>query len=1668
MATVDLVATADETLDTVRALYERGLYLQAYRASEPLGPLKDWTGPEARILAARLLGHLGAPRRSLWHRLRAWRETPAHPSVRYYRGWTLLEQSSPYETWRFLQDQGDMPDAPAEDRASWYALHAQVASVLRDFDLADHWLRRALDVGGDRPWVHVTRSAVLEREDRYAEALAAADEALSLQPWFRPAVQSRSHLLTLLERDDEAFEFLQQAAGQIECASLYFQVAGIQFEREEHAAVEDSLARFEEMSPLLEPHFGQAFYSLRSFLAYRRGDDEAAIAWARRGDDECDRKVVERLSDPALRERPRVLLPVGFTRQHHMTCVPATLATISRYWSMPAEHLQVAEEICYNGTSACAERRWATENGWKVREFTVTEESAQRLIDAGVPFTLTTTEPGNGHLQAVVGYDARRGSLLIRDPYLRQRRELFADALLERYAPFGPRGMALVPQAEAHRLRALDLPDAELWDQLHAIDRALIEHRRAEAARLVEQLQQQAPEHVLTWQAQWRLATYDANLRGELAAIERLLERFPDNDVLQLSRLGLLRHLARRQERFDTLAATAERADAHPRFLMTYAQELAQDARDHDRAMALLGRVLRLQPSDPAPYYVMATIVWDEMEFERALELYRFAASLDDKDEQLADAYFRAAQYCRRTDEALDWLRRRFERFGGKSSHPARTLDGALRRLERTTEALEVLESAMAQRPDDGDLRLHAAGVFAATSSEYTGRAQEMLEQARGHCPEVHWLRGAARLASYCSDSREALRLYREVLALQPLALDAHQAVAQFLAETESRAAALDHLRGAVDQFPHYQPLLECYIEWLREEPPETVEPVVRRLIEVNPANAWAIRELGFLLLRQGRLDEAAACADEAGLLEPTNASWMHLRGGLLAEQGRLAEARQAFREAIRLSVDNRYALNELLACCNVPEERREELEFVRQELKRQMIYGDGLLGYRAHAHRTLEPDELHNLLHEALEARPDLWHAWSACVQQAVSMERLDEAEDLARQATERFPLLPRLWFDLANVYRARGDEARQLAALEAGHRVNPAWGEIQRALSDIYLNRGELERSRTLLEAAVASDPLDGVNRGFLAEVLWRQERRDEALEQMERAVTLSPGYEWAWGMLGTWSKETGRPELPEQAVRRLVEARPGEARSWLMLARVLRRDEQLDERLAALRKAAELYPRGIEAYNQLAKLLAAAGRYDEALAACRAEVWGTAIPPELQARAAWVEWVRGRHTEAVAQLRAVLEADPMLASGWQMLADWQGDLGDHTAALNAARMMVRLNPYEAIPLGYLAEALLRTDARAEAKAAFGRAFEIDPAYLFAGMWLFDLQLDDDERDAAAQTLDRLRQSETGPFLQARAVRLAARQGDMATALPALRSICLDECDSDWPLRTACQAFCDADWLTELDNLLDEMLDQPDVYPEVGTLWAERQQALGRDPSAERLPQLLLTRGRVGERAVYAWVKGLIRAGEPGPLRRFVRRNRHWLRESTYGWGAVGFGWTSLHDWKNAVRWLSDWRERSDAQPWMLVNVAEALRVYRRDAEAADVSRHALQIPPGHGVELHRLWLAVDDFVAGRYAEADQVVQAIDPQSLDADYRLLHTLLTCSLDIAQAEPAERPARFTMVRRDINAAVAGYRILRFEPARRRFYFHCLKQIARHVRTPAARLWSLWRWAVTL
>jgi tetratricopeptide (TPR) repeat protein len=1658
------ITIGPEEIDRVLALYDDGLYLSAYERALRSGPLESWGGTSARVLAGRLAAQLGAPRLAMALHARAWRRDPQDAEANYYRARELLGLRGPLPAWRFLKRVGPLEEAPDAIRADWLAAHALVLGTLRDFDAAEAHLARADEVRPEWPWVAVERAHLYELQDRFEDALAAARFALELRPWYRPAVQAAAHILQLLDRDGEAIELLTEAAARLEAGPVVAQLAVLQSDLGQHHDARESYDRYAALSPLMEAPVRRWLAGRRSDTAYGCDDLGAAIAFARDSETPFFLALADRLEARGAEPR-RVVLEVGFVRQHHQTCAPATLAAISDYWGVPADHLEVAGAICYDGTPDHRQRAWAEQNGWIAREFTVTWDTAVALLDRGVPFTLATFEPQNSHLQAVIGYDARRRTLLLRDPALRSSSEAYADPFLDTQRAYGPRGMALVPHAQTGLLEGLDLGDAPLYDRLHELQVAIHGHDRTRAAIAYDTLCTQAPDHRLAHQAQRVLAIYDADVTEQLGALVKLLDAFPEDVNYRLAQLGCLRELARRQERLDLLADLCAKAGIGAFFCQQYAQELMADAREHATVLKLVQRVLRARPIDAAGFSLLAELTWAQGRFEDALELHRFAACVGDKDESLAWSYFKAARHLRREREPLEFLQDRFGRFGKRSSYPARTLYWAYAQLERMTEALATLDEAVGLRGDDGELLLFVAEQYG-TIGEFD-RASDWLSAAQGHCRRAAWLRTAARLASARGDLPAALESWQAVTDAEPAALDANAAVARLLAETRGRAVALDHLARSYDRFPHNVALQQTRIEWLRDEGPEAVRRAVERLIEIHPADAWARREHALVLSRQGRHDDAFAALAVARELEPSSTTEASVRGQVLERAGRLTEAAEAYREAIRRSADNDFAITRLIDGCDSRAQRRAALQFVESELERQVLFGDGLIAFARHARGTLEPDELIASLRRAWEARPDLWHAWSALTRELIERADKEAALALARQAAQRFPLLPRTWLDLAAACKLSDDAEGEVEALQHALRISPGWGAAARALSQVYERKGDYSASRTVLERAAAHAPLDGYNHGCLADALWHLGERELALERLEQALRLEPEFEWGWDTLRTWAGELDRPQVTIELALALTDRRGGEAATWLRVATVLRGPDHLEEQLAALDRALGLDPRLLAAHDLKAALLAESGRFDEALAACHAPVWGDQPPFTLSGRAAWIEARRGELAAAIARMRPIVARYPDYFWGLLNLTEWLGTAGTTAEYLEAAEALAPLAPSDPVPLGYRGDARLRSGQRAPARDDFRRALELAPQYHYAAFQLFDIELEDEDIEAASRTLASLKAQTPGEHVTAREVQLAVARSDTVAASEALRRLCTGtEGTSDWPIWAANHALVQAGWVREAEAIYESFLDRPEVHPQLGALWIERRAARKKWRCGRRL-DTLLKQGEIGRRALVAYVSALGNAQARGPIRACIRRHRKALRQYTSCWGNVGYALLSVGRHRATAGWLSDWSARGDAEPWMLINLVLALRTLRRVSEANRVSRRALELTSDHTVGQHQLWLALDEAIAGDCDAAAERYRRIDPASFKATnvylYRLAGLLLRAQEPQAEPGQTRRVLKETgreLVQLGRKAAIPAnsYRAVRHA------YHRVVRRVARRRGPVRGSLWLLFRW----
>jgi len=1592
-------------VEGLESLYECGLTLAAWQRATAMAPFEEWRGTRARCLACRLLEATGAPRQSARFIIETWRADRKDPSACFYFGGYLLRRRGPLPALDFVRRYGAGIDAPL-----WHALESCALTALRDFEGADRALRCAEARAPNDAWLQVCRATLLVGQDRYPEALAAAQGALALAPDYPAAIQATAQALLLVSRDAGALELLESACARLQNGPVAAMLAAIESDLDRHDEARRSWERVVELSPAMEPGFARWLCAKRSDAAFHCGDIEAAIELARASQIPFQLAVAARMEKTRGR---RVALPARFVRQHEKTCVPATLIAISELWHMPADHLQVAGEICYDGTAAHSERRWAEENGWRVREFTVTWDAARMLLDRGIAFTLTTVEPGNAHEQAVIGYDERRGVLLLRDPFLAMRPELDAEAGLAHYAPTGPRGMAMVPLEHGELLDGIELPDSVERDLLHVIDCSLHVHDREGADAALKELVARSPDHLLALQGRRALAAYDSDPLAMLECADALSRRFPNDANYLLLRISALRDLGRRAEVLALLEEKGRTSSGEPLLWSELAAELKPDARQSARVVELLRRTIRARPTLPAAFHSLADVLWDQGRREDALRLYWFATCLDDKNEAHAMPFYLAARALSRNAEALRVLLARFDLFGGRSSLPAQTLFLALAAEQRRPEGLAALDRALELRPTDLNLLL-----FSARENGRVGRlerAEALLQRAATIAKSPRWHRVAADMASYRLDLRAALEHWQAVLRSEPLAVDAHEAFARLLAQMQGRAAALDHFTNVCARFPHHYRLRQLWLGWLREDDPTRAYEVARMLCDFHPDDAWARRELAISLGRMGRVDEGLDEVEIAARLEPRGPMNFNLRGNLLENAHRPAEAQEQFRASLRLDVDQPWTIAALLRCCPDATAQRREVEFLRTEIRSQVLVGQSLLELQKVASTLVPAEELLADLESARTLRPELWEAWSACIQQLLVLRRLDAALDLAAAAVDRFPLLANAFRNLAAVHRARGDRKGERAALEQAVQLEPGSSESVMTLAESWEREGDRARAKELLQRLVAAAPLDAAAHAFVAQGFWKLGDKDLAIERLEHALRVNQESSLGWAQLGEW---VGASKVAEFA-RHLTREKSWSCGGWLALAKF---SPVLDERLDALAHAETCQPLHIEVHDLRALVLAEAGRFTEAFAACAPDVFGAERPIELRAREASIHAYQGDRDKAIAAMLEVVASDPSFLWAIRCLIDWYREAGEATRLLEMAALGCNQDPTSAYLQGCVAEGKLLERNSAGAKLALQRAMELNPAYRWAGLVLLDLYLGDGELLAASEVLAVVEKHHSSPEVWDRAARLALHRGDRSEVEKRLYAICMDASEGDMPLRRAAAAVASAGepWANLLRDVLERVLGQPSPDAAAGAAWVEHVAAERRSWRVWRDLRILRERGLTGSHATEAYLRRLAET-RGSELRLFLSFHREALQRELATWAAAGFALVSRRAYRAAAKWLADYASRSP-EPWMVINAIVAFQTVGRDAETDAAIDFALALDGARDEERLQLWAAFRKALAGAPAEARALLaQCKTDQDLYGRF-----LRQAALAVASATDASltRSEAFRDARRQISAAL--------------------------------------------
>jgi protein O-mannosyl-transferase len=216
-------------------------------------------------------------------------------------------------------------------------------------------------------------------------------------------------------------------------------------------------------------------------------------------------------------------------------------------------------------------------------------------------------------------------------------------------------------------------------------------------------------------------------------------------------------------------------------------------------------------------------------------------------------------------------------------------------------------------------------------------------------------------------------------------------------------------------------------------------ESLLGHAIAVTKDNAMAQNNLGAELTRQGRLDEAIGCLQEAVRIAPGYAEAHNNLGTALAMQGRLDEAIACFQESLRLKPNHAQAHNDLGAA-----------------LGRQ-----GRL------------DEALGQLQEAVRLAPDLADARCNLGDALAAKGRLDEAIAQYQQAIQLNPNYSDTHNHLGLALSSKGRLDEAIGQFQQALKLNPDYAQAHGNLGAALGRMGRLDEAIYHLQEAVRLKP-------------------------------------------------------------------------------------------------------------------------------------------------------------------------------------------------------------------------------------------------------------------------------------------------------------------------------------------------------------------------------------------------------------------------------------------------------------------------------------------------------------------------------------------------------------------------------------------------------------------
>ncbi len=1542
----------DTTFSKVETLIEQGAYRDAFDKGRVIWDkaIASLSQTESRALA-KLFDRLGAARSSDFITLRSYRQRPDCPERALHASYYFLHKKGPDFVWQLSRQFLTRDDLNDEQTADWLALQAIVSSQLRDFDVALEKYQASQEAF-ESNWNRGLYGSLLIDQEKFNEASDWYQQEYLKTP-SEISLLRLARALSLDSKQEQAIAILKTESSKYQSVRPWYQLA--QLSKDIHAVddIEYAISQIHQLAVRnTDKSLTQQLTAFKAHIEVTRQNYRMAKKYLEQLDDYYSKVLLENIENTS--EDKTVRLEVPYIKQKFLTCAPASMASILQYHGSDFRQEEIAADICFDGTPDYLQHQWLNQHKIPFREFDLTWPIAQCLIDAGLPFTLVTRSGRESHMQVVSGYNQRTGILYVMDPSSVTVCEYLAKELCEYNASVGPRCMVFGPSSKLEKIENIELPSETAYQINQQFQSALRVHDVDGARSLLNKLIKNFSNHRLTLFANRSWAIYLQDEYAIKCSTEKLLERFPEEIWIIQSLFQSFSQLGSRKEGLEYLKQKFEAYHYHE-LLEALVYETYDDQNFETQTLALLPRLHRAALYSAESNWLLGHIYWQKGNRDAAVRCYRWALTLNDTDERFSESFFNSSLLLGNEQSALKFLHQRWRRYSRKNSGPALSLFNAFSKLDEEHKGLSVLKKALEELPDDENLI-----SFYLRKLLHLGEMREFKKLFKSLSQRLDKKSSELLKADYFYLNNKQMKsaaIYKSLLKKYPTDRFIYSRYFQILDAFGRQDVIELTLKNLNDKYHKALFANWLAVDWSKDT--TLRKQLLEYLVEEHPYDINAITQYADLLIESSEYEQAQA------LLRSSigNKSYYSIACSMLSKVAlcldRIDDAQDYAWKAITDNIDSDQAFEMLISSHLGAELRQEALLQVKRLSEQRTSNGNFLWNLWHYSRGWVSSDTLLDWCEQWLIQYPKSWYPYVLLAKQWLALGNTDKALHFLKQAENKFPLLPRVYLELAELYDLIGDYSLSIASFERTLTLNPSWGYAARRCSEVLQKSGELEKAISILEKSSRYAPEDGIILGLLADLYLRLNQKHKAIELLKQAVELEINYPWAWNQLEILSQQQEDSELAESMIKKLVETKPHVADCWIIYSRF--KDTVQDKR-EVLEKGLELCTKSVSLHKELIHCYLSQYEYGAALLQLKHPCWNNNPPVTILFLEAEVFAKQGRYGEAIENLKSLLEKFPFYIEGWQKLHEWYVLLSEYSGACTVAKKLIELSPNDANQLSVCAETLFQyggSDDKTLASSWLSKAFNIEPSDMHVSLSWLDFLLSEQRLSDAEKAEQIAARFINDPLLIVRKIHRLVLSQQVSELSQLANSLIEFNHDNPWIYHSAYDLYTDKSYRSEFLQALRNRMEQDNCCRAIATVWARLVRTNNNGLSQLRLFLDENEMSDVWSAVVQEYFNAFIEVNKLPP-KGFTRTHREKIESDVYLFGSYGYLLCNRGSFDEAIKWYQE-RARNEGFPaYIWYHYRWALGAKGRWDEARKAIASALSSPPDNCFSNICLWSA------------------------------------------------------------------------------------------------------------